>query len=63
LKGKTKKGARINMAGGIFSILIYIYYSAFSQPKLLDWLNPAGIILVIPAILSGAIGLVRDAKN
>jgi len=63
LKGHTQKGAKINVTGGIISALIYIYYSAFSQPKILDWLNPAGIVLTIPAILSGAIGLIRGTEN
>jgi Na+(H+)/acetate symporter ActP len=63
LKGHTQKGATINMTGGIILALVYIYYSTFSQPRLLDWLNPAGIILTIPAILSGAIGLIRGTKD
>ena len=62
LKGNTKKGARINMAGGIFSILIYIYYSEFSQPSFLGWLNPVGITLLIPPLLSGTIGLLKETK-
>jgi Na+(H+)/acetate symporter ActP len=63
LKGHTQKGATINMTGGIILALVYIYYSTFSQPRLLDWLSPAGIILTIPAILSGAIGLIRGTKD
>jgi uncharacterized membrane protein YozB (DUF420 family) len=63
LKGNTKKGARINMAGGIFFILVYIYYSEFSQPSFLGWLNPIGITLLIPPLLSGTIGLLYDLKN
>lgn len=63
LKGNTKKGARINMAGGIFSILMYIYYSEFSQPSFLGWLNPIGITLLIPPLLSGTIGLLKETKS
>jgi len=63
LKGNTKKGARINMAGGTFSILIYIYYSEFSQPSFLGWLNPIGITLLIPPLLSGTIGLLKETQS
>jgi hypothetical protein len=63
LKGHSQKGAKINMTGSVISAIIYIYYSAFSQPKLLDWINPAGITLIIPAILSGVIGMTQGTKD
>jgi hypothetical protein len=63
LKGNTKKGAKINMAGGLILACVYIYYSEFSQPNFLGWLNPVGITLLIPPILSGTIGLLYDVKN
>jgi hypothetical protein len=51
------------MAGGLILTFVYVYYSIFSEPKLLDWLNPIGIVLVIPPILSGIIGLLHGAKT
>jgi hypothetical protein len=63
LKGETKKGAKINMAGGTFFILVYIYYSEFSQPSFLGWLNPLGITLLIPPLLSGTIGLLKETQS
>lgn len=63
LRGKNRKGGKINMAGGLILTFVYIYYSIFSEPKLLDWLNPIGIVLVMPPILSGIIGLLHGAKT
>jgi hypothetical protein len=63
LRGKNRKGGKINTAGGLILACIYIYYSAFSEPKFLNWLNPIGIILVIPPILSGIIGLLHSVKT
>jgi hypothetical protein len=63
LKGNAQKGGKINIAGGIILIVIYSYFSEFSQPKLLEWLNPLGISLAIPPILSGVIGLASDSKS
>ena len=63
LKISTQKGGKINIAGGIIIITMYSYFSEFSQPKLLEWLNPYGIALAIPSILSGAIGLITPLKN
>lgn len=54
LKNKnTKKGAEINFIAGLFLAFLYVYYAYFSQPPLLKWLAPAGILLVVPPILSG----------
>jgi MFS family permease len=48
-----RKGSRVNIVAGLFLAFLYVYYSCFSQPLLLGWLFPYGIILVIPPILSG----------
>lgn len=54
LKNKNiKKGAEINFIAGLFLAFLYVYYAYFSQPPLLRWLAPTGILLVIPPILSG----------
>jgi len=50
-----KKGAKMNMAAGCLQTGIYVYYSSFFQPSLLNWINPAGIILLLPSLLSGLI--------
>jgi drug/metabolite transporter (DMT)-like permease len=63
LKSYTKKGGKINIAGGSVLIVAYLYFSMVSQPKLLEWLNPLGIALVIPPILSGVISLMTNPKN
>jgi hypothetical protein len=63
LMGKNMKGGKINMAGGLILACVYIYYSVFSEPKLLSWLNPIGIILVIPPVLSGIMGLLHSKKS
>jgi hypothetical protein len=48
-----KNGGKINVAAGCLQASVYIYYSLFSQPSLLSWLNPAGIMLLLPSLLSG----------
>jgi lipopolysaccharide export LptBFGC system permease protein LptF len=63
LGNNRQKGGKINIVGGAVLILTYAYFSEFSQPKLLEWLNPIGIALLIPPIFSGAIGLISDSKN
>ncbi len=63
LRGKNMRGGKINTAGGLILTSIYIYYSIFSEPKLLSWLNPIGIMLVIPPILSGIISLLNEANS
>ena len=63
LNGNAQKGGKINIAGGLVLIIMYSYFSEFSQPKLLDWLNPSGIALVIPPILSGVIGLIVSSQS
>lgn len=63
LKGNTQRGGTINVAGGIILVIMYSYFSEFSQPKLLEWLNPLGIALVVPPILSGVIGLISGPKS
>jgi hypothetical protein len=50
-----KKGAKMNIAAGFLQTGIYVYYSWFFQPSLLNWINPAGIILLLPSLLSGLI--------
>lgn len=52
----TKKGAKINLIAGLSLAFVYIYYAHFSEPQLLSWLSPAGILLIIPPTLSGVIG-------
>jgi len=57
LKNKdVKKGAEINFIAGLILAFLYIYYAYFSQPSLLSWFTPGGILLIIPPILSGIIG-------
>jgi uncharacterized membrane protein len=63
LKGNSQKGGTINVAGGIILVIMYSYFSEFSQPKFLEWLNPFGIALVIPPILSGVIDLIGGSKS
>jgi hypothetical protein len=63
LGGNAQRGGKINMANGTVSIVTYLYFPELSQPKLLDWLNPVGIALVIPSILSGIICLGAGSKN
>lgn len=51
-----KRGARMNLASGLILTFLYVYYAFLSKPILLGWLNPAGISLIIPPLLSGIIG-------
>lgn len=53
-----KKGAKINLIAGLSLAFVYIYYAHFSEPQLLSWLSPPGILLIIPPTLSGIIGKV-----
>jgi hypothetical protein len=57
-----QKGGIINIAGGAVLVATYTYFSGFSQPQLLEWINPLGIALVIPPILSGVISLIYHSK-
>lgn len=63
MRGNIQKGGKINIAGGSVLIVTYFYFSEISQPKLLECLNPLGITLVIPPILSGVISLMMNPKN
>ena len=63
LRSNKQKGGRINIAGGSVLIVTYSYFSMVSQPKLLEWLNPLGITLVMPPILSGLTSLMMNPKN
>jgi hypothetical protein len=63
LRSNSQKGGKINIAAGSVLIATYFYFSEVSQPKLLEWLNPLGIALVIPPILSGVISLMTNPKN
>jgi len=50
-----KKGGKLNMAVGCLQACIYVYCSSFSQPSLLNWLNPTGIALLLPSLPSGLV--------
>jgi hypothetical protein len=63
LRSNTQKGGKINIVGGAVLIATYAYFSWFSQTRLLEWLNPIGIAILIPPILSGAISLIRDSNH
>jgi uncharacterized membrane protein len=63
LGSNTQKGGKINIVGGAVLIATYAYFSWFSQTRLLEWLNPIGIAILIPPILSGAISLIRDLNH
>ena len=63
LTADAQKGGKINIAGGITLIIMYSYFSEFSQPKLLEWLNPSGIVLLVSSMLSGVIGLTSHSKS
>jgi len=52
----VKRGAEINLITGLILAFLYIYYAYVSQPSLLSWFTPGGILLIIPPILSGIIG-------
>jgi hypothetical protein len=52
----VKRGAEINLITGLILAFLYIYYAYLSQPSLLSWFTPGGILLIIPPILSGIIG-------
>jgi hypothetical protein len=58
-----KKGGKLNMAAGCLQTCIYVYYSLFSQPSLLNWLNPAGIPLLLPSLLSGLVAQLQPQKT
>lgn len=54
LKTKGRRGGAINLlAGTLIPIPGYIYFTFFSQPRLLSWLGPIGWALLTPAIISG----------
>ena len=57
LKNKNaKRGAEINLITGLILAFLYIYYAYVSQPSLLSWFTPGGMLLIMPPILSGIIG-------
>ena len=63
LNSSPRKGGRINIAGGAVLIATYAYFSEFTRPKMLGWLNPQGIALVIPPLFSGLISLLGNKEN
>lgn len=62
-RGNTRKGGIINLLVGTILSLIYTYYTIFSQPPLLSWLGPIGFLLLIPAIMSGAVGIIIETPK
>ena len=56
-------GAEMNVAAGLALASIYIYYAYLSDPPLLRWLSPTGILLVLPSIFSGLIGIITFNNN
>jgi len=57
-KTNRRKGGIINLfAATVIPIPTYIYFTFFSQPTLLSWLNPFGYFLLAPAIISGTISV------
>jgi len=57
-KNNFMKGGLINLvAGTLLPIPTYIYFAFFSKPTLLGWFSPLGLILFIPAMISGIIGI------
>lgn len=63
LKNKSiETGAKMNLTAGLLLTSIYIYYAHFSEPQLLSWLSPTGILLNIPPILSGIIGKMESSQ-
>jgi len=51
----ARKVGKINLAAGLILTSLYIYYSFLSQPRLLSWFTPIGVLLIIPPVLSGII--------
>ena len=56
-KLKSWKGGIINLlAGTVVPIPTYVYFTFYSQPKLLvSWLIPVGFCVLIPSLVSAAI--------
>ena len=63
LNSKPRKGGGINIAGGVILLATYSYFSEFTEPKLLEWLNPLGLVLVMPSFLSGVISLMSSKSQ
>lgn len=58
----TYLGGVMNLSVGIITMIVYAYFS--SVFPLLDWLNPAGYMLLVPSPMSGllAILILKDKK-
>jgi len=57
-----RKGGKINLIAGIIVTFTYIYFMSIFQPSLLNWLSPLGYLLPAPALLSGAIGMLKESN-
>ena len=54
----TMKGGWVNLlAGTLVPIPTYVYFAFFSQLTLLNWLGPSGFLLLVPAVMSGVVGI------
>jgi len=63
LNSKPRKGGALNIAGGVILLATYSYFSEFSKPNLLEWLNPLGLVLVIPPFFSGVTSLINSKSE
>lgn len=59
-KGNSLKGGIINLfAGTLVPLPTYVYFTFFCEPSFLLWLGPLGWFLFVPAIISGATGIIK----
>jgi len=56
-KGQPKNGGILNILAGAITIITYAYYTERWNFPLLVQLGPAGILLLIPATISGILGI------
>lgn len=63
-KGQGNKGGTLNILAGTITIIIYAYYAVHWEFPLLTQMGPTGYLLLIPAPISGILGiLIFKAKK
>jgi len=60
-RGRIRRGGTLNLIAGTTTTILYLYFT-FGFP-LLGQLGPMGYLLLVPALMSGLIGILISKRN
>jgi hypothetical protein len=62
-KERFYKSGAINLASGITLLCLFIYFAYLTEIQILKWLEPIGLFLAVPQVLSGLIAVMPKASS